>query len=49
MQLNGIIVKYSTDMLINSEGLVNLDLSLLNIETGRQIVTKIVKVRWGEY
>ena len=40
MQLDGIIVKYCSDMLINSEGVVNLDLSQLKIGMGTQLVIR---------
>ena len=40
MQLYGITVKYFTDMLINSEGVVNLDLSQLKIGKGPNLVIR---------
>jgi hypothetical protein len=43
MQLDGIIAIYCSDMLINSERVVNLDLSQLKIGMGPELVRKEVK------
>ena len=40
IQLDGIIVKYITGMLINSEGVINLDFSQLKIQTGPQLLIR---------
>ena len=50
MQLDGIIVKYCTDMLINSEGVVNLDFVTVKDRNGATISDKErVKERWAEH
>jgi hypothetical protein len=43
MQLHGIIVIYCSGILINSEGVVNLDLSQLKIGTGPELARKKLK------
>ena len=40
MQLYGILVKYCNGVLMNCEGIVNLDLSQLKIGTGPQLVIR---------
>ena len=50
MQLDGIIVKYCSDMLMNSEGVDNLDFVTVKDRNGDTISDKErVKGRWAEH